>query len=328
MRSLVSLAVVALLLGSATVTEVRAQDTKAQVKRLLADGDKLAKKKDLEGAVAKYQEAADLEPSLRTMVPLAATQEKLGRDLEAITTYETLLAIEGAVPLKQKAEIEGKLAELEKRVAVINFQIIPDGATVSIDDVEIGTSPLPRPVRLMPGDHKYAVSLTGYLIARKAITLAAGDRIDEVVSLEKEVEIEVQPPPDQLPPPEVSHPEARPGRAVLLGGIITTSALGAAAIITGVMAISAHSTYVDESNSTQDREDARTSGKTLALTTDILIAGTLVAGGFTAYWYLTHRPARSHSSEETTPAAEPEPSTALAPYVTPDGAGIAVFGRF
>ena len=114
-------------------------------------------------------------------------------------------------------------------------------------------------------------------------------------------------------------------RVPLIIGIAATSALTVAAVITGLLAVSDHTTYADASLPIAQREDARSSGRALAITTDCLIVGAIAAGAYTTYWYVKHR---HQGGEAEGPPASEKPEAALAPYVTADGAGIAVLGRF
>jgi hypothetical protein len=64
-----------------------------------------------------------------------------------------------------------------------------------------------------------------------------------------------------------------------------TLAFFAGATTTGILAVGKSGTWHDDGASDSAREDARQSGKSLALLTDGLVLGTIVAGGLTAYYY-------------------------------------------
>ena len=95
------------------------------------------------------------------------------------------------------------------------------------------------------------------------------------------------------------------------------------ATITGLSAVSKHSTFEDENASPGDRRDAKDAGKTLALVTDLCLVGTLVAGGFTAYWYFfKYKPAQRKL------AGEHQAKARVVPWVQPDAGGFVVAGSF
>jgi hypothetical protein len=131
---------------------------------------------------------------------------------------------------------------------------------------------------------------------------------------------------------------------MLYVGIGTTVACGLGWAITGSLALSAHDTFADPMQPGSDRALARDNGKTLALTSDLLLVGAVVSGGFTAYWYY-----KVYSKPEAAPAerrddggAPPVPGgddeedmppglgdeAMVVPYASPDGAGVAVMGTF
>ena len=333
MRLVVPVVAVIFALG-ALAPPAHAQNSKAQAKKALADGDRLAKKRDFEGALGKYQEAAELDPAARTLILVAVTEEKLERYLDAIQNYEQLMERDDASD-EQKQEASAKVAELEGKISVIAFNVRPVGAIVSIDDVEIGEAPLANPVRLMPGEHRYAISMKGYLIARRTFVVAPGDKLDENVQLEREVAEDDGKGSGKgtgsgsgTSGPRVAHhdQEEAGSRKVVLTGAVITSGLAVGAIITGVLALSEYNTYTDDSRPVAVREDAQSSGRTLALVTDVLIVATVGVGVYTAYRYF-NQPATPAPRRARRRAKVVEDSM-IVPFVTRDGGGVALSGGF
>jgi hypothetical protein len=320
MRIYASLLVILLAVGLASTA--RAEDPKKVAKKLLVEGDKLFKKGEYEGALDRYQRAFEAFPSAKIYLPMGITEEKLGRDVDAYGHYELLVSEAGdPIPDELKAEAQNRMAEIEKRIVVIKFDIRPLGATITVDNVELGQAPLDKPVRLSAGSHAWSISKDGFMPVEKEMELQGGTSLDEVVQLEKEPAIEVSTgPPDGDKPdrqPKGTAADAGSKKKVLIAGIVTTSALLSATVVFGLFAMSKHDIFTDPERSMEDREAARDSGRTMATVTDVMLVGALAAGGFTAYWYF----------KQYKPAQQRE-QTSLVPYATPDGAGVAVFGRF
>jgi hypothetical protein len=350
MRCLSAVVVAATVVVVAAPTPARAADPKAEAKKLIAQGDALFKKGDYEGALAAYQKAYETFQSPKIFFPMAQAEEKLGRDLEAIAHYEQLLKDGGdTLPATVKTEAQQHIADIEKRIAVVTFDVDPAGATISVDDVELGAAPLATPPRLMPGKHKVAFAAQGRKPKSMDVTLAAGDRPVLTVKLDPlaPVVAKVKTPPKAQP---VDEPSGS-GRGVLYTSLFLTGAGVVGGTITGIMAIQKHSIYADMSKSAAQRAAAQSSGKTLAFTTDLLVFGAAAAGVFAVVWYYNvvkpraahHRVHNDEKKPEPTKspdiAAPPPPGgddddamlddhVIVVPWASADAGGVAVMGRF
>lgn len=322
-----------------------APDPKKEALKLISQGDALFRKGDYEGALAKYWKAYEAFPSPKILYPIAKTEEQLGRYLEAIGHYEQLLKEAGTeLSGEVRSDAEHRIEEIEKKIAIVSFEVRPDGTSISVDDVELGQAPLDHSVRLMPGAHKYSFSREGHKPLEMAVELSAGDRPAETIQLVKIRQETIDEPPPDLDP---AHEKKRKGpsvptnprRGMLIGGIVVTSGLAVAATVTGLLAVSAYGTFTDASKPLQEREDAGDSGETLALATDLLLAGTAVAGAYTIYYYYkVYKPAGAAARERRPrPAADDEPpppdiggevSTVITPWIGPSAGGITVMGSF
>lgn len=345
---------VAVALSAAVVAHpanVLAEDRgKGEAKKLLGQGDTLFAKKKWADALAKYQKAYEAFPSPQIFYPMAQTEEKLGQDLEAILHYEQLINDAPELKAELKSEAQARITQIEKRLALFSVTVKPVGAIILIDDIEVGSSPLGKPVRLKPGSHNVRVAKEGYKPQSKTFDLKAGPR-DESITLalagsspgevaentdpagSGDVEPSGPTLPDSPPPPPASN------RTWLTVGLVSTGVLAAGATVTGFMARSKHATYEDDTKPVQEREDARSAGKTLALATDGLLVGAVLAAGFSAYWYwAVVKPgeqgwtggsaSRSRTLGRASPPASPFSVEVAAPYVGEGEAGLALTGSF
>ena len=342
MRTLACLLTVALL-GLAS-PPARADDiaAKRQAKKLLGEGDALFAKGSYDAALDSYQKAYDAFPSTKIYYPMAQAEEKLGKIVEAIEHYEKLIAETPDLNKTLATEAEDKIAELAHQVAEITFVVRPGGATVSLDRRPLGTAPLGKPVRLMPGPHTLSVLREGYKGVERTIEVKADERRQEVVRLEvlrvEPVERGTTTPKghgtgrheggEDTPGPlggDQGGEEGGGGRGMLAAGLVVTGLLAASAATTGILAMQCHAVYADTTARRQDREDNRKRGLTFAHVTDGLLIGTVAVAAFTTTWYFMKvKPSAGlHHG-----ASDEESSRLWVPWVDSNGGGVALVGRF
>jgi PEGA domain len=290
-------------------------DPAGDAKRLVAEANRLARRHP-EQALAKLREAYAVYPTPSVFLPMALVEEKLGMKLDALAHYEALAATTGDVVDEAARQLaRERILELELEVATIVVTVEPVGARVLVDGREVGVAPLTRPIRVAPGTHTLEITLAGYDSVDKSLDLQAGDRVEETHRLS--ADDLVPPPEDPRPRPVPVDPELEEAHAsrkqVLIASLGFTGVFTVGAVVTGILAVAAHGRYGDPGASVGEREDARSSGRTLAITTDILIGGALIAGGFATYWYFARvRP------------------KAVTPYVAvpANGVSVGIQGRF
>lgn len=334
--------VLAVVVVLAFAGAVRAEDDKAVARKHLRDGDRHLKKGDrhrdkgredkaieeYEAALASYQAAYEAFPSPKIYFPIAQVEERLGRDLDAFHHYEKMLAEAGGeLDDNLRAQVEMQIEHVKQRLGQIEFDVKPDGASVALDGEDLGVAPLPGPVVVAPGKHSYRVSKDGWVAYEGETEVAAGERPVEMVALEPIQVEQVADKPPEKPKPKKKRVATTPGRNVVIGGIAVTAGLTGLATITGIMATSEHGKYGDEALSAEDREAARDKGKSLALTTDLLLVGAVAAGAYTAYYYYkVYQPRKRADARRRERAAAVD--VWVAPYTTGEQTGLAVGGSF
>lgn len=261
-------------------------DAQADAESLRREAMRVAKRRP-EEALAKLRRAYEVYPTPVYFLHMARIEETLGKKLEALGHYEAVAAADvGVVGESHRSAARSRILELELEIATIVVDAGPAGARILVDGAEVGVAPMRRPLRVLPGRHALRIELAGYDAAEKSLELQAGDRIEEKVRLTPEAtppEPEVKPPAPAIDPDLADLRASR--RQVLIASLGFTGLFVVGALVTGVLATSAHARYADRAEPPGEREDARDSGRTLAITTDILLAGALVAGGFATYWY-------------------------------------------
>lgn len=358
MRTVRRLSVIALLAGSVALapiviapTEAGAQpaddeEAKAAAGKFLKAGDKLIKegdynrgKKREEKAVDKYsraleayQRAFDIYPRPQLYWLIGLAEHRLGQHLDALRHYQQLLREVPDLNEDLRAQVQLNIEEAKQQVVTVTFKVTPDDATIAVDGEDVGTTPLEEPLYLAPGEHVIAVTAENYLPYETTVSLEAGSESERTIDLEKIPIVVTKPKPRPVRPPP--RPPAV-SKVPLVIGISATAGLGTLATVTGLLAVSKHGSYSDESLSEDERESARSSGKDLALVTDLLWVGTIAAGAFTAYhYYKVYKPktrSRERQIEERRTSRELARTLRtwqVLPYAAPETAGVAVIGSF
>lgn len=322
-------------------------DEKSDARKLLQAGDKYIQRGDrykdrgkesravkyYERALESYQKAHRLVPKVTIYYAIANAEVKLGRYLEAVEHYQQVIDEVDNDELKAQAQSALDTGARPHLAAVV-LRIKPEGAEISVDGQLRGVAPLQKPLYLLPGEHIVTVTAEGFTPHEDTLTLEAGIEIEREVELEgipvivKKPKIEPRSPdePDQR---RKSRPTRlrKPGKGSLILGSALAVSLGAGATFTGLSAVSRESTANDESASLAARDDARSSGKTLALVTDVLVIGAVAAAAYTTYQYFSvYRPkARAYEEQER---RRNDPKYWASPYVHGNGGGLVFGGRF
>jgi tetratricopeptide (TPR) repeat protein len=179
----------ALLLGAwlalGVPTRAFAQDlappptTQAEVEasQQVAEGERLRAAGQYQEALARYRAAYRLHPSEAPLRAAAEVYRLLGDHASAYTAYETLLRRHYAA-LSETAERSARqaLAGLQPLTATIAVERFAPGATIAINGIVIGKTPLPGVARVNPGRYTVTVARPGYEILTRVLQLTSGAR--------------------------------------------------------------------------------------------------------------------------------------------------------
>ncbi len=305
--------------------------------KFVKKADKLAKRKKLDEAadlyrraIGVYDKAFEIDPAAVTLLIVAGIEEKLELWYEAARRYQRALA-ETEQPLddKSRARAEQRLEAVKLYLGVVVLAVTPEGASISIDGVGVGVAPLPESLLLKPGEYTVAITAEGFVPFETKLLVEAGSESERAFELEAEpVVVEAPPPPRPTPPPPPPLPPG-PRKTLLYAGAGATIGLLVGASVTGVLAVGQHGTFTDPQASGDERDAAQDDGKRMAMLSDVFTVGTVVVGGLTAIYYLkVYRPRAAARAGAERERESWHDELGLTPVVTPDRAGVAVFGRF
>lgn len=314
---------------------------KAEARKLLSAGDKKLKSGDKllgRGKKVEAQEAylaalADYEGAYaafndsKIFFAIGLAEKKLGRYVEALGHFDRFLAEVGDNEAL-RAMVEEHTDEMKEFLGAIFFKIDPDGATVEINGDNIGKSPLNRPHYVPPGEHTYKIARKGFKTVTGTVELEAGESRNDELILERDVSDDEE--EDEDPKPEkqvvIVKPEPKNQRPLVVG-LALTGSFALAGTVTGLLALSRHGTFEDEGADPADRESARSSGKNLALATDVFVIGAIAAATYTAYYYVVEYRGDGDGKEGRSDGRTAA-SVSATPWVAPGAGGFAVSGRF
>jgi tetratricopeptide (TPR) repeat protein len=153
-------------------------------------------------AIHSFQVAASLVPSADIWYNIARSYEELARSRGEANDYEQAIEfyrryLTARVDPPDRATVEQNIANLTERLEAARqaAQVAPttgtlrlrserEGATVHIDDRDLGRTPIADDVTLSPGNHRVRAELDGYIPFVAEVTISAGttttSRIDMV----------------------------------------------------------------------------------------------------------------------------------------------------
>jgi tetratricopeptide (TPR) repeat protein len=242
-----------------------------------------------EQALIEFRRAFDLAPAVPILYNIARTAAVANRFPEALCAFEAYLERGGrTLPWRRKEEIKKEMEELRTRVASLEVAVAIDGATVTIDGEERGTSPLAEPVVLNAGRHvviatkgssrrRITIVLAGEDVQRIFLDLEDPGKVADARARQRQREIEQRRAPDD---------ESQRPSEVWVGWLVT-GVLTGAAVATGIAAVLSSSKLGDlrqQATAQAELDDEADKARGLAIAADVLGASALVAGAVTLYF--------------------------------------------
>lgn len=142
---------------------------------------------DYQGARLKFEKSYSISQDARLWWNIAAAEKNLRNYAKVIIALDKYLKDGGELLTEQDREDAKRLVEtVSTFVATVEVSVKPAGATVSVDDIEVGTAPLAEALRLDQGDRVFLVRKAGFLDHKETRRLGGGESVKFVVSLKPE----------------------------------------------------------------------------------------------------------------------------------------------
>jgi hypothetical protein len=298
----------------------RAETPQESAARLLQEGRDLLAKGDYGQAVIVLMKAQGTVPSAEIQLEIGAAYEGLDDPVKAAELYEKLMDDEGLFG-KLKERCKTRLDELRKKLGRLTIECRVKDADVTVNEREVGKTPLPHSVYVEPGE----VAIVVKTASRKVELdhdVAAGEHKKVQVSFKeppKRIVSPSAPAPmpapsqasaQQAPPPAARRATPKPVREVrdrprggwILGRRWTwiaaagTVVVGAVGMGLGISAASEYSEYKDDSTPSARYPELEDSISAKATTANVMFG---VAGGLAvatvALFFIEGAITRSHA---------------------------------
>ncbi|MCB9591580.1 MAG: PEGA domain-containing protein [Sandaracinaceae bacterium] len=158
----------------------RAQDAPtpeaiAEARTRYERGLELFEEERYDAALAEFDRAYAVAPSYQVLFNIGRIHALRGNAVEAVRAYVRYLA-EGGPRLRarERAQVEAEIERQRARIATVRIESSLDGATVRLDGVDVGTTPLVDPLRVNSGEHVVGLGAPGYAAESRQVALAGG----------------------------------------------------------------------------------------------------------------------------------------------------------
>ena len=228
----------------------------------------LYEEQDYAAALIEFRRAYELAPTYKLLYQIGQVSYKLRDYAGALRAFERYLKEGGAeISEQRQREVQEEVALLRSQTGKLQITANVIGATVLIDDIPVGVTPLEEPVLVSMGERKVTVRAQGRETVTRRIAVAGQETkavnvdLPTLVAETKTVTIFEKDTPSKM-------------TTLSWVGVGASVALAAGATITGVMALRASSklsdmSYVGTEPSTEIK-DQQSQVKALAVTTDVL----------------------------------------------------------
>lgn len=238
-------------------------------------------------ALVEFERAYEISKSWKILFNIGQVHFQLASYAKARRALEQYLAVGGdQITPQRRASVEKDLETLKTRTATLSVKVNVPDSEITIEDQPAMRAPI-ESLMVDAGNLRIVVTHAGYAAKTRVITLVGGDTQTVTIDLaENKPDVVVTQTTTGLPGPAIA-------------GWIVTGVLAAGAIGTGIAASAASSRYDDKRNTPisgspeearADLDHQRNLVRALALTTDVLMGVTLVAGGISLYFTLRPKP--------------------------------------
>lgn len=143
---------------------------------------------DYANAILKFERAYELSREPRLLWNIALCQKNLKRYTRMLATVEKLLEDAGPqLSAEDKKDAEDLIQAIQAYVTRVTVKVDEPGAAVFIDDVQVGVSPLDKPVLVDVGRRKIRVTRPGFKESTVDRDIVGGGELTINVALEREI---------------------------------------------------------------------------------------------------------------------------------------------
>lgn len=171
-RTIALLALCCSSLGAPALADSDA--TRAEARERFDRGLRLFNLRDDSGALAEFERAYELTKHPLVLYNIALVYAAMNRPVEAVETLDKLLQNPGSLD-REKVE-RARQAKTDQTSSIGSLEITTNvaGASIEIDGVVKGTTPLSKPLRLGRGAHIVGAVAAGRIPVRREVLIPSG----------------------------------------------------------------------------------------------------------------------------------------------------------
>jgi len=299
-----TLAIAALLTLTSTVALAAPPDKAAQDegRERFKRGVELYRDGDFRAALIEFNRAYEIAPSYKIQFNIGQTCIELQDYACALRAFEKYTKDGGKdVPKDREKQVAKDLDRLKKLVATVKVTVNKPGADVALDDVALGRSPLADPILVGAGRHKLTATLAPAPVVTRVVDLAGGDNTEVTLEI-VDAQSQVAPVPVETPKPVVApvapppKEEPPPSRAPFWIALSATGVTAAGAAVIGALSLGAKSdldkTAARLGATTAEVDGAQSRLRAMTITTDVLLAATVVGAALSTVFFFTTSPSK------------------------------------
>jgi hypothetical protein len=126
---------------------------------------------DNAGALAEFKQVYTTMPNPVVLYNIGLVYAAMGRPVDAVDALKQVVSAPSLSPA-QHERAQSTLTDQEARIGRLSITTVPAGAHISIDNVDVATTPLTGPLRVAAGSHVVGAIAEGYALARKEVVVA------------------------------------------------------------------------------------------------------------------------------------------------------------
>jgi hypothetical protein len=174
--------------ASGTAETSLADSLRGDAKTAFDSANLLITNQDFSGASAKLNQAYSLSKDPRLLFNMALCERNLHHYARMQTLLKQYEHDAGArLTPENRQKVEDALRAISNLVGTVTIAVAESGAVVTIDDADLGTTPLEAPVPLDLGAHTLTVRKEGFEPFEKPLDVAGGNETAVTVTLVRRV---------------------------------------------------------------------------------------------------------------------------------------------
>jgi hypothetical protein len=186
---------VALGFALLTSTAASASRPSPEAARHFDQGVKLYEEGDWRGALVEFERAYATQPNYRVLYDIGQCRFQLQDYAGALDALQKYLAEGNSdIASERRERVTATIDDLRMRVAHLNITSNVEGGEIAIDDVTVGTTPLPAPVAVSVGRRKVSLAVIGHAPVIRFVDVAGQDSLDVALHVEPPAAVRVAPP--------------------------------------------------------------------------------------------------------------------------------------